>query len=245
MYIPKGAMKAESISNPQVRLLIHGRPATGKTWAAAGPTTPGPVVLDLDGGCTTLKHHNPNAIVLPFYSADWLKANCNGLSTKDAVKVWLNTEARKLTREQTLVIDSLSAWQDCFHIELEKTPKITKQGGEDSFYIWGEKLKYFRDCHFVFATLTCNVIVIAHEREIRDDKTGVLLSKVLPSMTGSFADSLGRYYTDVFHQFTTGGENGKPIEYWWQVRGDSRYDLKTRMTNCPDKIKAEWASLKY
>jgi hypothetical protein len=236
-YSPPGSTKASAIISPQIRLLLMGKPCSGKTWAAL--TAPNPIILDIDNGTTSVRKKNPNATILPFYDPEWCRKNCANVSeARRAIKWWLNAEGRKVPKGYTIVIDSLSSWQDSFHIEQEKTPKITKGGDEDSYFLWSEKVKYFRDCHFIISSLAAHVIVTCHEREIRDDKTGTLLGKVLPFMSGQFADYMPRYYTDVFHQFTK--EEGGKLRYLWQTSGDNKYDLKTRMPDAPSTIEANF-----
>lgn len=258
IYKPTLAVTAASQVTPQIRLLLIGKPASGKSWAAA--TFPNPLFADFDNSCTSLKQLKDDILILPFYSTEFVREKLRSLNAMSAFLDWLATEAKKLTSEQTLVIDSLSTLQDAFHSTLEASPKKNAKGEDDGFYLWGEKIKYFRNIHMHLISLKCHVVVTAHEREIRDDKTGALLGKVLPSMSGSFCDRLGQFYTDIFHQFAreklspngtpitekdSNGHNVPLLEYCWQVRGDNKYDLKTRMVSPPAIVPATFASFKY
>lgn len=242
-YIPPLSKRAADIHQPQIRLLIMGPPCSGKTWAAA--TFPNPIYIDLDGSSTSVKFVNPNALIIPFCQ-DSVWKQYNPKSIADAFKVFLFSEAPKFDESQTLVVDSLSAIEDGYHKGMQDFPILNGKGEENSLAVWGKKLDYFRDIHTAFKSLRCNVVVTAHIREIRDDKTGTLLKKIGPSLTGSFADKLNSYYTDVFLQlFGPSQKDPKITKYMWQTKGDERIDLKSRMPSVPQFIEASYSSFTY
>jgi len=237
MYKPTASVELSTQAMPQIRLLLLGRPGTGKTFSVC-TTFPGIIVADFDNGLTSADIRKLGILSMPFYDMDWIKKNFpnSGDRAASAFKAWLNNEARKLEKDQTLFIDSLSALDDSFHIETEKLAPAGKSGERDGFFVWNQKQVFFRDIHNIFKALKCNVVVAAHEKEERDADSGALLGKVSPLMTGVFASKLGSQYTDVVRTFSkeerdaAGKPTGKTI-YQWQVKSDDKYDLKSRMTH--------------
>lgn len=245
-----------------VMIGIQGPPASGKTWAAA--TFPNPVFVNIDRGLTckqTTTFQN-----FPFYDNDFCKTkmkfavNRNGsINKRDGIKNWLLTEAQKLDADQTLVIDSWTSLQNAFDLQTDLEPVYTKSGQIDDFAFWRTKIDYSREIMTHLQSLRCKVVVLFHERPVRDEKSGQLTDKIEPLMQGQFVNQLKMYFSDFFRQrvFSKVGRDGKPtmingkelttdLTYMWQVKSDSTFDAKTRMTDIDVMfIPANFTSLKY
>lgn len=257
LYNPPGGIKVSErkSDDKQIRLLLLGRPGTGKTYSVC-VTFPNVVVANIGNGITpVIRKLVPDLIEVPFWDLDYIKKNIPSLSSiqnvKDAFKSWLASEVSKFSSGQTLLIDDLSALQDYFHQQTEKEIPLTKEKQEENkWFEWREKGKYFRDIHLYLLRAKCHVVSVAHEREIRDDKTGALLSKVAPFFTGQFCDRMGAYYNEIYHSFTEDVKEEKTnkvigVRYLWQVKSDTKYDLKTRMAETPAIIEQDFRNIRY
>jgi len=230
IYIPQGAVR---LNDPdyklQLRLGIEGEPKTGKSHAAL--TFPNPISLSFDRGL--ISHVGRSDVVeVPFYDAAFIDKICprdklaNGSiatytdlrtnitrilppNRKDALLKWLSTEALKLTKNQTLIVDGSTGLQSAFHMQYWTSPTITKGsgrggggGGDIDFRAeWKLKLDYFTEVITALKALACDVIYICHESRDRDDK-GNLNGKFRPLMSGQFQDELKSHFTDWFRAVT-------------------------------------------
>lgn len=190
LYIPKGAITLDQSPPAQIRLGLQGYPKTGKTWSAL--TFPNPVVLNLNRGLGA--HQGRKDVVeIPIYKEQ---------SVKRAVLEWIRGEAKRLTREQTLVIDALTDIDSAYHTDWEKNPVISSRTGKtDDYAEWGLKLSYFGELCDTLMSLNCNVILISHEAE-KKDKSGEYTGKIRPILTGSFGDKIISKFSDWFRQLT-------------------------------------------
>jgi len=272
-YIPQGCKPLNTITQrPQIRVGLQGEPKVGKTFNAC--TFPNPIVCNFDRG---LGAHigRADVVEVPFYDGafcdtivkrDGIKAPPN---KKDSLRLWLTTEALKLTAEQTLVVDGNTSIQAAFETQYNLNPYIGKSGKVDERAIWGEKITYFGELCDYFKALTCDVIYICHEIPDRSD-TGELNGRVRPLMSGQFGDQLSSHFTDWFrcHAIT------KPVDevsfnriklflgcteqylkelvkefptgtmYLWQTKPDSMAKCaSSTMLNAPKFIPANYTSL--
>lgn len=244
IYIPQNSIPFNDLVVPQIRLLIVGPPGSGKTFNTIN-SFPNVVYADFDNGLTDerLKEYSPT--ILPFYDIDWCKSKLGTDNQCNAFKRWINTEARKLGVEQTLVIDSLTGLQDVFHKYTEPLIPTNKEGVKDGYYIWGEKGSLFRDLHILLKTLKCNIVSIMHTKEERD-KNDVLIGKVTPNFSGGFKAGLCSHYTDVFVSTCTTPTPTTPSKYLWQVWKSDKYDfIKARGNYTQATIEAGYQNLKH
>lgn len=190
LYMPKGAITLDQSPPAQIRLGLQGYPKTGKTWAAL--TFPNPVVLNLNRGLGA--HQGRKDVVeIPIYKEP---------SIKNAVIEFLRSDARRLTRDQTLVIDALTDIDSAYHTDWEKNPRVSSRTGKvDDYAEWGLKLSYFGEICDILMSLSCHVILISHEAE-KKDKSGEYTGKIRPLLTGSFGDKIVSKFSDWFRQLT-------------------------------------------
>jgi hypothetical protein len=201
IYKPSGSTTlAEQTYEQQIRLLLQAPPFSGKTFAAM--TFPNPVVLDFDQKLGA--HAGRNDILqVPFWDGAYVDkiVKRDGLkcppNKKDALLVWLNTEAPKLHKNQTLVIDGSTAVEAAFHMQYNLNPVLTRGGEIDGFAEWRQKDTYFGELAMALKSVSAHVIYICHEAPERDKK-GELTGAVKPLMTGQFGDKLASHFTDCF-----------------------------------------------
>ena len=248
MHIPQNSVNLKNVTYPQIRLGLQGPPASGKTTSAL--TFPNPVVADLDNGLT--KYSGSDIISIPFYDYDWI---CNYDSKykpfkpgaqpnrRDAFLRFLREDALKLTNEQTLIIDSWTSLQTFFDQQQELEPKITKTGQIDDYDFWARKIEYSEKVMVYLCSLKCHVIVTFHESSVRDLKSGFLLEKVAPLMSGKFLAQIKKWFTDFFRMVNEEEKDktGKVTKcnYFWQIMSDNNFDAKTRLTFEPGVFKVE------
>lgn len=243
MYIPTITRSLKDLKFPQIRLGLQGAPATGKTHSAL--TFPNVIVLDTDKSLT--EHTGKDIPTFPMWDPDYVCSLNNGAfkpkhqshepNVRDAVLWLLKTECRKLTAEQTLLLDSWTSLQNYFDTQTGYFPKMGRDGSINDYAFWGDKIDYSKDIVELLKKLACHVIVTFHEFQKRDPKTQQLLEKVGPLMQGQFVAQLAAPFTDFFRTLHIGEKDGKDEKYVWQVRSDNQFNAKTRLTKIPDGVK--------
>lgn len=272
IYVPPGSNNLENVSLAQIRLGLQGFAGTGKTWGAL--TFPNPIVVNIDRG---LGAHSgrKDVIELPFYNKEFSKKYwpSEPENIKEAVMVWLQKEAGKLTTNQTLVVDGLTGLESSYHTDFKKHPVYSSNSGKlDPRVEWGLKLVYFGELCDLFNTLNCNVVFIGHESE-KKDKDGEYSGKIRPLMSGAFADKIVGKFTDWFRQLAS----SKPKDfatlnvdnlkrdwrmtiaefqamcntfprntiYYWNLESDDTFDGKcSSLVNFPKYIPANYESFR-
>jgi len=259
LYIPPNATnKIEEEGN--IFLGIQGPSGSGKT--ASTLTFPNPIYALFDrpdlAGIRTLPHlkDTPEPYIYKFYSADFVVntlkcpiAPHGVIDRRAAYRMFLKTEATKLTKEQTLVTDTWTGLQDCFDEINWKEPRYTKDGKIDDFAFWDAKIEYAEEIHTLLKALKCNVVVTFHEMPERDKITGKILDKIQPLMQGKFICKLKSYYPNFFRQRNRQirDDKGNPIEgkreFLWQTQSSDDFDAKCSKPLLPTYVPADYNSL--
>lgn len=210
IYIPPKCYPLSEVKLAQIRLFLQGDGGTGKTWSSL--TFKNPIILSTDRGAGA---HTGRTDVheIPFHSPEFVRSICPDssgvINVKDATLKWLKTEGRKLTEDQTLVIDNLTGLASAFHLFEEAHPTMSSRTGKrDEFAIWGNKVDYFGELCNILKSLKCHVVFIGHETPDRG-KDGELNGKLRPLITGQFADQLKSHFTDYVRQLSA----SKPTDY--------------------------------
>ncbi len=245
MHLPT-FVKTSSDASAQIRLLLVGPAKSGKTYSSA--TFPNPLILDFDNGLTNPDLRNKNIPHIPFYDAEFVRTQLKEPSYRaNALTTFLRGEAQKMTSEQTLIIDSLSTLCDALTEELDKKTPVAKNGEKDGFWFWKQWSEWLRGFCTALTGLKCNVVVIAHEQELRDSETGRLLGYKWLLKGQDFSPRLSQFFTDVFRQVREGKEQpgGKVVEnYMWQVKPTSLFPYaSTRMNIDTLTIPAHYSEL--
>ena len=252
-YIPQIAQKPSS--NPQIRLGIIGASHTGKTTFAS--TFPNPIYADFDGNLSAFSGRS-DILVLPFTDVEWCKSLV-GRAPDDikniphfAFKKWLTSgDAMKLEPDQTLVLDSWTSLQDAFDQQMVLNPPKTATGALDPYEPWALKIDYSQSVMVTLKQLRCNVIVIFHEQD-QKDQNGCIVGKIEPLMQGKFVKKLGLYFTDFFRCVTRSkykkGPDGKDVHEGtiYEVQTGSSTDInlgsRTVPSGLPTYMKPEYAT---
>ena len=207
IYLPPGSVSLSSVTErPQIRLGLQGYPKTGKTWAAL--TFPNPIVLNLDRG---LGAHVGKANVheIPMYAPAFVDSvvKRNGAvcppNRKDAVTKWLSTEALRLKRGQTLVIDGSTSLELAHDTQFKLDDRPNSNGVYDQWGVYKSKNVYFAEITTYLKSLECDVVYICHETPDRN-KNGDLNGLVRPLLAGQAGDKLAGEFTDWFRTNTIG-----------------------------------------
>ncbi len=247
MHIPEKSLNLKNVEFPQIRLGIAGEPATGKTTSAL--TFPNVTVADFDGGLT--RFAGQDIIFVPFYDEEWVRAYGFGptkpmatANRRDAFLKFLESDALKMSKEQTLLIDSWTALQNAFDLQQDTDPaKVTKEGKVDDFFFWQKKIEYAEKIVVRIKACKCHIVVTFHEDKVRDKVTGQLLDKIAPLMQGKFVAQLKSHFTDFFHMVVEEEKdksgNVTKCSYWWQVASNNKFDIKTRLTFPENVFKVE------
>jgi hypothetical protein len=166
----------------QFRIGLQGAGGSGKTFSAV--SFPNPIVASLDRGL--ISHIGRKDIIeVPFYLDSFVdsivkrpspkytdirtgQTKMRPANRKDALIYWLNTEAPKLTKAQTLIVDGGSGIQTAFHTQYWTDPDLDQNGKIKPYAEFRQKIDYFTEIMTQLKALTCNVIYISHEyNEIR------------------------------------------------------------------------------
>lgn len=198
LYIPPGARTLDSIVDvPQIRLGIQGAPGEGKTFSAL--TFPNCIVLNVDRG---LGAHagRKDVVEIPIYDIEFIKKlHPKNPNKRDAILEWMKKEATKLSKEQTLIMDSGTSIESAFDMQERLEPVTSSTGVTDTYAFWRHKLEYFDELFDILFALRCNIVWCSHEQVDRDKK-GELNGKLKPLLSGQYADKIVGKFTDWFRQ---------------------------------------------
>lgn len=247
LYIPTICSSSSTLDIAQRRLLLCGEPGVGKTFTSI-TTSPNPIVMDIDKGIT-----DPRLVALAVptfdvHSAEWCQKHVKRNNRCVSAMELLKGECLKLTGEQTLIIDSLSALQD----DLERynwdiTPISKKTGEKDGFDFWELNKDWWNEFFTRLSLLKCHVIVTAHLTERKHKENPLLTVGFQPLISGGTKEFISRFFTDVIMQHATSSNpdtQGKvKTIYKWQVKSDSMFKAKSRANVDSLFIEADFSNL--
>lgn len=184
---------------------------------------------------------------MPMYDKKFVTEQMKQQNSVNALTWFLTNDAAKLTNQQTIILDSVSTIGDAVMAQLEKMAPVGKTGEKDGFWIWKMWAEWWRTMVTQLTTLSCHVVVCAHEVEHRDAETGRLLGYKWLMKGQDFSPRMAQFFTDVFRQTKKSTEaNGKvKEEYMWQVKADNLFPFACSRMSIEDKlIPANFAELK-
>lgn len=229
-YIPQQARSTKDIDIAQRRILLVAEPGEGKTYTSL-TTSPSPIIIDLDNGITDQRLVKLNVPHIPLYDELYCKEVLKKNIRCNALLEFLKVDGIKLAKDQTLIIDSLTALQDSVHEHCWSIVKKSKDTQEPDVRDYWYKIKdYWVECFTLLMRLRCHVIVTAHLAEKRDKENGLLLGYG-PMIDGSIRQQIGRFFTDVIRQHAREKKVGTDkvvTEYVWQVKTDNWFKAKSR-----------------
>ncbi len=181
---------AKDLKPTALKVLIWGKPGTGKTKIAA--TFPDPHFVDLDDGMLTVRGQDVNYITItdqPTTDPDFL-AMCKELpeikkgtpypeqSRFEKAQIAIGNYAATLTDKQTLVIDSLTFYsQSAFdHIMEVEKPKDNRQ-------VYGAAQKLISATLDILKDRPCHVVLLAHVKTNTDEHGNI--TTIVPQTTGN------------------------------------------------------------
>lgn len=192
-------MKPPSESITWLNLMVYGEPGVGKTYLAGTAedhkSTAPLLVIDIDGGVTTLRHR-PSVDVMQVRSFNDLVSTYRTLY--DAVP----TDGKKFPYG-TIVVDTLSELQQLDLTEVMKSfARINDKLDEDvpDQRGYGKSGSHMRKIVRAFRDLPCNVIFNCHSSSERDNNMRLihapkLVGKLKIDIPG-FLDIVGYYRTE-------------------------------------------------
>lgn len=217
----------------QRRILLCSTPGEGKTFTSI-TTSPNPIVMDIDKGITDPRLVALNIPTFPIWDDEWRKNVLKKDVKSNAVMECIKVHGPKLSPEQTLIIDSMSALQDDMQAYQWNIMPNVKGGTEkDGFGYW-EVVKDWWIAFFTsLSSVKCHVILTAHLADRKHAENPALTIGYMPLIDGSTKNFIGRFFTDVIRQHAVEKKVGDNIdtEYKWQVKSDSMFKAKSRV-NC-------------
>jgi hypothetical protein len=160
----------------------------------------------------------------------------------------LEGDARKLTIEQTLGIDSWTTLQDEWEDERYRHPAYNSDMTVNNFEFWNDKIKFSKDILEACRKLSCDVVITFHEQDKND--LNKLNQKIEPLMQGKFNKQMGKYFTEFFRCVVKSKvdavNNTVGAIYKWQTASSAEVGcVKTRMLDCPFEIEPRASSIDY
>ena len=162
------------------RLLIYGPPGVGKTTFAA--QAPNPVILDYENSSETLRGTEYENIPLAGTKKE--------LANYEDVIAFI-----RKNDYDTIIIDSVSSMYDTMLME------HMRKAGRDRhialFHDFRKLTNVLKEIFYELVTVNANVVVVAHQKELRDEN-GKLL-EVRPLLPPAAEQSIERLINEVFY----------------------------------------------
>lgn len=189
-----------------LKILLYGPAGTKKTTLAA--TFPNPHFVDFDNGMRTLHGQAVHYVTIngrETIDPDFLAIpTCKAVAKASAfVKGQKYAEhlANTLTKNDTLIIDSLTFWGNyamdhALALAGRPTPQLQD---------WGTARKMIEISLEALKSATCNLIIITHEDFEKDEEQGYI-SFQPKGVTGNQGRILGTYFDEVWRAGITHGQ---------------------------------------
>jgi hypothetical protein len=227
IFIPPGATNTKDITIGRRYICLMGLPGSGKTYTTL-MTSPNPIAALFENAITDERIIKKNIPTLDFYKPEWTENVYKQKSPILAFNEFLKSDAKKLTINQTLLISSLSSYDDVLKEYLWSKVKTTTSGEKDVFAYYGDMLDWYTDLLSTIGKLSCHVVLEAHIDK-NFNKDGAVIG-ILPMVEGKTRLKMGRHFTDIVMQVTKEKKVGEKVttDYLWQVKSDSLFTAKCR-----------------
>lgn len=251
-YIPQIARaRAEQLAAEKAdtrrRLFCIGLSGSGKSFSTI-TTAPNPVALEYDNQLTDPRVKSALRGVWSLNDPTWLKENKIPDGDPGVVLLrLLQNELKQLPANYTVVIDSLTAIADIAERVLwDATPVSAKTKEKDGYAFWELFADFFCDLCTDLSKLPCNVVLNAHEKEVRDEETGRVLNYGWLLGGQKFTPRFPQFFTDVVRQIreTEIVDGVVRTKYMWQIHPTREFPYaKTRCNTKKLLIPADWNEL--
>jgi hypothetical protein len=239
IYRPKNAEVMSECKDPVLcRLGLQGPAGKGKTHSAL--TFPYPTVVDYNKGMEGHRHRD-DVLRVRFWDDKLIdklaprSGVINQANRRDAIINWLMQDGMKHTKDQTIVIDSLTELNNSFHVQYQcegGAPISTKTGKPDTWDCWGKKKTWYTILMDVIKALPCNCVIIGHELPERED--GEPTGKMKLMIEGGGGDKIVGDATDWFRCHAVAKPIAdaaiEPFKLKWGIRSKDEYDYVINST---------------
>lgn len=248
MHLNELTVKTTPEGTDQIRLMQVGPPGSGKTYSAV-TTFPDPYVIDIDRGLTSPDIRILEVKSFPLWDAAYRKTKFNTIKMSECV-IKIITESKSLTASSTLILDSISTLSDGVAADLWAVTPLGKDKQPDGYWFWDNWGDWWLGLCQLLNNLQCNVVVNAHESEVRESDSGKLMFFRWLLAGQKFSPRMSQYFTDVFRmkKFATTSGTGQATtvkeEYMWQIKADYQFPFaKTRISSDKLYVPATYKSL--
>lgn len=207
-----------------LKMMVYGDPGTGKTHFAG--TIPNCLILDMEGGVTTLQGMNSQADVLRIEK--WT----------DLLEVFQFLKGEHSYK--TVVLDHLTEAQRLLmRYVIEQAAPNRKRETKDlpSQQDWGHNLELILRLARAFRDLPMNVLLIAWKQEQKDEIDGSITVK--PALKGKTTAEEIMGMMDIVGIMGRRGE-----DFVMRVKPTQKIQAKTRFNNFPEElVNPTWADI--
>lgn len=249
----------------QLRLLLVGPAGWGKSHSI-GMTFPNLVIVNLDNNIPTCVRRRGGVSVVDVWDDDEREKfrDLCPAGVRDPMALvawWVMNEGRKLPPDTTVLFENMTRISD---LSLgwcaDNVPKSAKKGTDDTRQMWNEFADLMLGFFGNIEKFRCNVVMTAHEEEIRDRETNRILNRRWMMPGQKFTPKIPSYFNNIFRQVRI-PKSDKPknqytvasidldekteCEYYWQIQPDNESDMLRTTIKTNDKfVKAHYDSFK-
>jgi len=239
------AKLSEIKTDGALKILIYGKAGSGKSCFAAGLPYP-TLYLDFDGKVDS---------AALYYKSD--AARLENIDVRNLSKTMVDSpitqfeqifsqelipdlKAGKM-KYKTIVLDSITTFSNAVLNHIVATnPGVnrtkTAQGQQPGMQDFGILKREFGKIIPNILSLPCNVIMLGHISQEKDEITGQIIRG--PLMDGSFSQQLPIYFKEVHHAYRD--EKGA---HWAQTQSDFKFECRSQIPGLPNPMKLNYAEL--
>lgn len=218
------SVEAVKDTNPLLRMSLYGPSGAGKTVLAA--TAPRPLFLDTEDGAESLRNH------------DWSQgALRHRVRNSDDIIAFVQEARGNIEKLQelceTVVVDTLTelSAKDLSKTLLEKNQKDSSRNPYAAQQIdYKENTERLRRIIIALFDLPVNVILISHDRDIKDDSDGRIYIK--PALSPKLAETV-KGLVSVQGYLKAQTERDGEVRRFLQLQPANQVDAKCRIGGLP------------
>lgn len=234
MFLPENVRYSKDINIAPRRLLLCGDTGSGKTFQSI-MTAPNPLYVGIEQGITDPRLVEKNVPIVPLYDKEYCEKVIKKSVISNAVLQFFKDNLTKFDKDQTPIVDSMTALQDEMQSYNWLQVNLAKKPGADvdGFDYWDKNLDFWIEFMGVIEKLPCNFIMTAHLEEVRN-KDGGAFMYYSPMLQGKYKGRISQKFTDVVRIVTSNKKVGDIIttEYKWQVKPSDDFKIAKTRGNC-------------